>query len=146
MNNEEIEKQQLNNLISELNNNGKNIIDIAPTFFHKGQLIILDFISKEDNIYLEKVFTAIDKNPNQKLDTVQLKKEAKAEYTAVQVEMIQAKDRITRKEFQLLYVKSLSWQDQKRGRINDPLPFIKIGKTVLYEKKKIEKWLKNNED
>jgi len=143
MNNEEIEKQQLNNLISELNNNGKNIIDIAPTFFYKGQLIVLDFISKEDNIYLEKVFTAIDKNPTQKIDTQTFKKEAKAEYSAAQMEMIQAQDRITRKEFEAIYHKSISWQDQKRGRVNDPLPYEKIGKTVYYKVKEIEKWLKN---
>jgi len=143
MNNEEIEKQQLNNLINELKDNGKNIIDIAPTFFYKRQLIVLDFISKEDNIFLEKVFTAIDKNANQKLDTVQLKNEAKAEYTAAQIEMIQAKDRITRNDFKVVYNKSLSWQDQKRGRINDPLPYEKIGKTVYYKVKEIEKWLKN---
>ena len=143
MNNEEIEKHQLNNLINELKNDGKNIIDIAPTFFYKGQLIVLDFISKEDNLFLEKVFTAIDKHPNQKLDTKKLKNEAKAEFSAAQMEMIQAKDKITRNEFKVIYNKSISWQDQRRGRVNDPLPYEKIGKTVYYNVKEIEKWLKN---
>ena len=146
MNNKEIEKQQLNNLINELKDNGKNVIDIAPTFFYKGQLIVLDFISKEDNLFLEKIFTAIENNPDKEIDTQKIKNETKAEYSAAQIEMIQAKDRITRKEFKAIYNKSLSWQDQKRGRINDPLPYEKIGKTVYYKVKEIEKWLKNNED
>ncbi len=143
MNNEEIEKQQLSNLINELKENGKNIIDIAPTFFYKGQLIVLDFISKEDNLFLEKVFSAIENNPNKEPDTQELRKEAKAEYSAAQMEMIQAKDRITRNDFKAIYNKSLSWQDQKRGRVNDPLPSEKIGNTVYYKVKEIEKWLKN---
>jgi len=44
--------------------------------------------------------------------------------------MIQAKDKITRKDFTSIYNKSITWQDQKRGMVNDPLPYKKIGKTV----------------
>lgn len=142
MNREQIQRDQLYNQINKLKSNG-NLIDIEPSFFYKGKMIRLDFISKEDNIFLQKIFKAIEDDPDKEPDTQKIKKEAKAEYTAAQMEMIQSKERITRNEFEVIYNKSLSWQDQKRGRVNDPLPYEKIGKTVYYNVKEIGRWLKN---
>ena len=142
MNREQIQRDQQYSRIAKLKNNGSEI-DIEPSFLYKGKTIRLDFISKEDNLFLQKIFNEIANNPDKELDTHKLKNEAKAEYSVSQIEMIQSKDRITRNEFKVIYNKSISWQDQRRGRVNDPMPFEKIGKTVYYNVKEIERWLKN---
>ena len=132
--------------INNLNEDTKKLIDIEPAFMYKGQIIRLDFIGKADRLFLEKVFEEIEKDRNEKIDFDLLKREAE-EVLEVQKNMakIQAKQYISRKEYELIYGDSLSTQDTNRRRLYDPLPYHQKveGGNILYKVDEVEQWRSN---
>ena len=54
---------------------------------------------------------------------------------------------LTRQEFANKYGYSITWQDGKKGRLNDPIPFIQLGgfrHKIIYNVDNVEKWMENN--
>jgi len=63
------------------------------------------------------------------------------------IQIAQAKEFITIKEFSLLYEKSVKTQQAYRSRPQNPIPYIqkKLGDNVLYNKIEAENWLREKD-
>jgi hypothetical protein len=152
VNREQSPIQAIFDAVDELDDTTKQSIDRSPKFLYKGQRIILDYVSKSDKLFLDKVFEEIEKNENkenEKIDFDQLKRDAEQEVLEVQKYMakLQSKQLITIKEFTELYGASKTSQQDYRGRKSNknPLPYRqeKEGGRILYDKDEIRKWREN---
>ena len=150
MNREQSPIQAIFDAVDELDDTIKQSIDRSPKFLYKGQRIILDYVSKSDKLFLDKVFEEIEKNENkenEKIDFDQLKRDAEQEVLEVQKHMakIQSKKFITIKEYTDIYGASKTSQQGYRGRRKNPLPYKQEveGGRILYSIEEVEKWREN---
>ena len=139
--------QAIFDAVDELDDATKQSIDREPVFLYKGQRIRLDYVSKADRLFLDKVFEEIEKDKNEKIDFDQLKRDAEQEVLEVQKHMakIQSKKFITIKEYTDIYGASKTSQQGYRGRRKNPLPYKQEveGGRILYSIDEVEKCREN---
>jgi len=123
------------------------------------ELVEVPHMLKEKNeywySYTEKMtellfdtFESLKKQTRFLISLLEKNKQPKLEkkLTAVEVEMIQAKEYITVQEFTILFRQNSAWQKNRRGRLRDHLPHIKLddGGSIMYNKQEVKTWLDNN--
>lgn len=131
--------------------------DIQETDPHI-QLDLDYFLSFLSTIKDEKVLQKIQDKENRELIILKL---AKLKLTILssfkniedhispvedEIKRIQAKKYITTKELKVMCGKmTYETQKRRRARLYDPLPHFKEGRSILYEREKVEEWLKNQD-
>ena len=125
----------------------KESIEREPAFLYKGKRFRLDYVSKSDRLFLNKIFEEIEKDKDKDMDFDLFKKQADQEVLEIQKHMakIQSKKYITIKEYTEIYGASKSAQQGYRGRRQNPLPYKQEveGGRILYSIEEVEKWRDN---
>lgn len=107
---------------------------------------------KNDEVRKTKLNSRITQKRLQKhLETIkqknkQLAKKQQIEKIIENQVILDNQKTLTRDEFTKRYKYSISWQDQKKGRLNDPLPFRQAGErcNIFYDVDEVEKWFERN--
>ena len=141
------EQSPIQAIFDAIDETTKQSIERSPAFMYKGKMIRLDYVSKADRLFLNKVFEEIETNKNEEINFDKLKKEAEQEVLDIQKHMakIQSKKIISVKEFTDRYGVSKTSQQDYRGRLRDPLPHhqkVRGGK-ITYIVEEVEQWLEN---
>ena len=131
-----------NQFISELSKESKDNIVFDKLIKVGTRGFTLDFISKTDYTFLQKIFNEIEKKTS-KVDFEAIQKSVEKEI--IEMSIIQTKKYITVKEFTKKYNKSKTAQQTARGRLYDPLPYHQQGKDcmITYDVSEVDIWIDN---
>ena len=128
---------------SELSDESQEMMEFMPTLNYHSRKFRLDFVSKTDYIFLQKIFKQISSDAEKEIDFEDLRH--KAEIEVLKIAKIQQKKNITVKEYTEIYDMSKGAQETARGRLHDPLPYHQIvpGGKITYNVEEVEKWREN---
>lgn len=139
-------KESFKKLQSQLQENATDEIILEPRLGDKENNIRLDIVSKDDFELLKGIYKKSNENINIENSVNEIKEDFSNQFKDLQSSMnISNKKTITVSEFEKLYSIGEETQRKLRGRTRDPLPYIQLNQrgTVLYDPKKIDKWMEN---
>lgn len=141
------EETQHNKFLDLVNTRGRDIVVLEPSFKVYDMEFELEFMSKQDEYKLKRLFEFLTLKANNKNTSIDDIKELIAtEFQNLSKEVkISNKKLITTAEFAEIYGIPEKTQGTMRKRHKDPIPYIQTasGGNVSYDMKDVDKWHEN---